>query len=66
MLDHENMQRILKSSDGKKPVAVLKSQNHFNPMGEYTNYQGGNQNLSPKSGARKTADIVTPISTGEA
>ena len=65
MLDQENMQRLLKSQEGKKPIAVLKSQTQYNAMNGYAAQQAiGVANTSPKSGAR-TGDMIPPISAGE-
>lgn len=63
MLDDENMQRLLKSQEGKKPVAVLKP--HTQGLSGYTPYTMQHAVHSPKSTSKHTDGIMPPISAGE-
>lgn len=63
MLDDENMQRLLKSQEGKKPVAVLKT--HTQGMSGYTPYTMQHGLHSPKSTSKHTNEGMPPISAGE-
>lgn len=62
MLNEENMQRLLKSSEGKKPVAVPKQTT--NSMTGYLPVQHGGPS-SPKAASKFSGDLIPPISAGE-
>lgn len=58
------MQRLLKSQEGKKPIAVLKT--HTQGMVGYTPYvQHGAQSPKSLSKTSKLNEMVPPISAGE-